>query len=86
MGKRKQSYGGYSYGDLKLNKNWSTGFLVDYAPIVDNPSQRTLSYSPYLTWNVSEFNRLRFQYSYLAIILKRTKPRKAINFFSNGRL
>ena len=65
MGKRQQSYGGYSYVDFKLNKNWSTGFLFDYAPIVDNPSQRTLSYSPYVTWNISEFNRLRFQYSYL---------------------
>ena len=50
---------------FKLNKNWSTGFLFDYAPVVDNPSQRTLSYSPYVTWNISEFNRLRFQYSLL---------------------
>ena len=65
VGKRQRSYGGYSYAELKLNRNWSTGFLVDYAPIVDNPRQRTLSYSPYLTWNLSEFNRLRFQYSYL---------------------
>ena len=65
VGKRQQSYGGYSYVDLKLTKNWSTGFLVDYAPVVENPSQRTLSYSPYLTWNLSEFNRLRLQYSYL---------------------
>ena len=47
VGKRQQSYGGYSYAELKLNKNWSTGFLFDYAPMVDNPSQRTLSYSPY---------------------------------------
>ena len=65
IAKRQQSYGGYTYGELKINKDWSTGFLFDYAPIVDNPSQRTLSYSPYVTWNLSEFNRLRFQYSYL---------------------
>jgi hypothetical protein len=65
VGKRRRSYGGYSYAELKLNKNWATGFLVDYAPVVENPSQRTLSYSPYLTWNLSEFNRLRLQYSYL---------------------
>ncbi|MGN6734921.1 MAG: hypothetical protein ACTHMB_23570, partial [Candidatus Binatia bacterium] len=62
---RSQTYGGYSYAELKLNKNWSTGFQVDYAPIVDTPAQRTMSYSPFLTWNLSEFNRLRFQYSYL---------------------
>jgi hypothetical protein len=65
VGKRRRSYGGYSYAEIKLNRSWSTGFLFDYAPIVDNPSQRTLSYSPYLTWHLSEFNRLRFQYSYL---------------------
>ena len=65
VAKRQQSYGGYTYGELKLNRNWSTGFLFDYAPIVDDPGQRTLSYSPFLTWYLSEFNRLRFQYSYL---------------------
>ena len=26
---------------------------------------KTKGYSPFLTWNLSEFNRLRFQYSYL---------------------
>ena len=65
VSQRQQSYGGYSYGELKLNKNWSTGFQFDYAPNVDSPSRRTLSYSPFVTWNLSEFNRLRFQYSYL---------------------
>jgi hypothetical protein len=65
ISKRRQSYGGYSYAELKLNKNWSTGFLVDYAPVIDTPKQRTMSYSPFITWNLSEFNRLRLQYSYL---------------------
>ena len=81
VGKRQQSYGGYSYVDLKLNKNWSTGFLFDYAPVVDNPSQRTLSYSPYVTWNISEFNRLRFQYSYLSNNFKADKAEKGNQFF-----
>ena len=81
VGKRQQSYGGYSYVDLKLNKNWSTGFLFDYAPVVENPSQRTLSYSPYLTWNISEFNRLRFQYSYLSNNFKADKAEKGNQFF-----
>jgi hypothetical protein len=63
--KRARSYGGYSYVETKLNKNWSTGFQVDYAPMVATPAQRTMSYTPFLTWNLSEFNRLRFQYSYL---------------------
>jgi hypothetical protein len=81
VGKRQQSYGGYSYVDFKLNKNWSTGFLLDYAPVIDNPSQRTLSYSPYVTWNISEFNRLRFQYSYLSNNFKADKADKGNQFF-----
>ena len=81
VGKRRRSYGGYSYAELKLNRSWSTGFLFDYAPIVDNPRQRTLSYSPYLTWHLSEFNRLRFQYSYLSNNFTADKAEKGNQFF-----
>jgi hypothetical protein len=81
VGKRRQSYGGYSYADLKLNKNWSTGFLLDYAPIIENPGQRTISYSPYLTWNLSEFNRLRFQYYYLSNNFHADKAEAGNQFF-----
>ena len=81
VGKRRRSYGGYTYGELKLNKNWSTGFLFDYAPVVDNPSQRTLSYGPYVTWYLSEFNRLRFQYSYLNDNFSADKAEKGNQFF-----
>jgi hypothetical protein len=81
IAKRQQSYGGYTYGELKINKDWSTGFLFDYAPIVDNPSQRTLSYSPYVTWNLSEFNRLRFQYSYLSNNFNADKALNGNQFF-----
>ena len=61
---REESYGGYSYAELKLNKSWSTGFLFDYAPSIESPGKKTKSYSPFLTWNISEFNRLRLQYTY----------------------
>jgi hypothetical protein len=81
VGERRRSYGGYSYAELKLNKNWATGFLFDYAPIVDNPSQRTLSYSPYVTWYLSEFNRLRFQYSYLKNNFSADKAEKGNQVF-----
>ena len=29
-----------AYAELKLNKNWSTGFQFDYAPIVDSPGAK----------------------------------------------
>ncbi len=63
--KRRQSYGGYSYAELKLNKNWSTGFLFDYAPSIESPGKKTLGYSPFVTWNPSEFNRLRLQFTHM---------------------
>jgi hypothetical protein len=81
VARRRRSYGGYSYGELKINRNWATGFLFDYAPIVDNPGQRTLSYSPYVTWNLSEFNRLRFQYSYLKNNFSTDKAERGNQFF-----
>jgi len=64
VGKRRRSYGGYSYAEVKLNKNWSTGFLFDYAPSVEKPGLKTIGYSPYVTWNISEFNRLRLQFTH----------------------
>jgi hypothetical protein len=64
--RRRRSFGGYSYLEAKLNKNWSAGFQVDYAPMVESPGKRTMSYSPFLTWNLSEFNRLRLEYYYLS--------------------
>jgi hypothetical protein len=79
--KRRQSYGGYSYAELKLNKNWSTGFLFDYAPSIESPGKKTIGYSPFLTWNLSEFNRLRFQYSFLDDKVRADKADSGHQFF-----
>lgn len=56
--------GGYAYAEMKLNREWSTGFLYDNAPSLASPGKKTQSYSPFVTWTLSEFNRLRFQYTY----------------------
>ena len=79
--KREQSFGGYSYAELKLNKSWSTGFLFDYAPSIESPGKKTLSYSPFLTWNLSEFNRLRFQYSFFDDKVREEKADRGNQFF-----
>jgi hypothetical protein len=79
--KRRQSYGAYSYAELKLNKSWSTGFLFDYAPSIERPSKKTLGYSPFLTWNISEFNRLRFQYSFLDDGVREDRAERGSQFF-----
>ena len=65
----------------KLNRNWSAGFLYDYAPSIDSPAKKTIGYSPYLTWNLSEFNRLRFQYSYFDDEVRAEKSERGNQFF-----
>jgi hypothetical protein len=81
FGKRRLALGGYSYGEVRLNKSWSTGFLFDYAPSLDSPGKKTLGYSPFLTWNISEFNRLRFQYSFLDDKVRADKADRGNQFF-----
>ena len=51
--------GGYVYGEAKINREWAAGFLYDNAPSLNSPGKKTIGYSPFLTWNLSEFNRLR---------------------------
>ena len=61
------SRGGYAYAEWNLNPEiqgrWSLGLLLDSAPDLESPSDRTLSLSPYISWSPSEFNRLRLQYT-----------------------
>ena len=45
------------------------------------PARRPTSYSPFLTWNLSEFNRLRFQYSYLDDKVREDKAERGNQFF-----
>ena len=78
---RRHSYGGYSYAELKLNKNWSTGFLFDYAPSIESPGKKTIGYSPFLTWNLSEFNRLRFQFTHMDDRVREDKAESGNQFF-----
>jgi hypothetical protein len=78
---RRRSVGGYSYAELKLNKSWSTGFLFDYAPSIESPAKKTIGYSPYLTWNMSEFNRLRFQFTHADDHVRADKAEGGNQFF-----
>jgi hypothetical protein len=73
--------GGYAYAELKLNREWSAGFLYDNAPILASPGKKTQSYSPFLTWTLSEFNRLRFQYTYGNDNVNESKSDSGSQFF-----
>jgi hypothetical protein len=63
-GESLESFGMYSYVAAKLQKEWTAGFLFDYVESSGTEGEETFRYSPYLTWNVSEFQLWRLQYSF----------------------
>jgi len=63
--KRRDAVGLYSYLEARLSRRFTTGFLFDYAEDIDHVTGATESYSPYLTVWLSEFQRLRLQYTRL---------------------
>ena len=79
--RRMLAVGGYAYVEAKINREWAAGFLFDNAPSLASPGTKTVSYSPFLTWNLSEFNRLRFQYSYFDDQVREEKAERGNQFF-----
>jgi hypothetical protein len=73
--------GGYAYGEAKINREWAAGFLYDNAPSLTSPGKKTIGYSPFITWSLSEFNRLRFQYSYLDDKVREERSERGHQFF-----
>ncbi len=63
--KHRNALGLYSYLEARLSRRYHTGFLFDYMQDVDRVDPSTRAYSPYLTVWLSEFHRLRFEYTYL---------------------
>jgi hypothetical protein len=73
--------GGYAYLEAKLSREWAAGFLFDHAPSIESPGKKTIGYSPFVTWNLSEFHRLRLQYSYLDDSVREDKAERGHQFF-----
>jgi hypothetical protein len=61
----KEAWGLYSYGELRLTRRFRPGFLFDFAQDLKRIADPTRAYSPYLTVWLSEFQRVRLQYTYL---------------------
>jgi hypothetical protein len=58
------SYGMYSYLTYKWSREWSAGFLFEWMEDSWNNADRTVAYSPYITWALSHWNQLRLQYTH----------------------
>lgn len=78
---RVHAVGGYAFAEARLTRQWAAGFLYDNAPSLESPGRKTHSYSPFVTWNLSEFNRLRLQYSYLADRVREERSERGHQFF-----
>jgi hypothetical protein len=63
--KRRDATGLYTYLEARLSQRYYPGFLFDYAQDIDHVVGPTLAYSPYLTLWLSEFQRVRLQYTRL---------------------
>lgn len=63
--KQRDAVGLYSYVEARLTRRFFPGFLFEYAQDTAGVEPSTRAYSPYLTVWASEFQRLRFQYTYL---------------------
>jgi len=66
---RNRSFGGYAFAQYQLGLNWYTGLRGDYTEYPDDefrgPYDETWGFSPYITWYITEFLRLRFEYQHL---------------------
>ena len=58
------SLGLYSYVTYKWHRQWSAGFMFDWAQNAQNSGDVTVAYSPYITWALSHWNQLRLQYTH----------------------
>jgi hypothetical protein len=63
--RRRNAWGLYSYVELKATRRYNPGFLFDWSQDLGRDEGDTTAYSPYLTVWLSEFQRLRLQYTYL---------------------
>ncbi len=59
-----EALGGYLWCEYEWNPYWSTGLLADAYSIKDASNVAKRDYSGFLTWKISPFNWLRFQYRY----------------------
>lgn len=64
MFRRRDAFSMYSYVEARVTRRYYPGFLFDFAQDLDRIQGDTKAYSPFFTVWLSEFDRLRLQYTY----------------------
>lgn len=59
---RLRRQGGYTYAEVFLARRYSAGMRFDYSEAPDAAEDLARTYSTFVTWKPSEFQRLRFQF------------------------
>ncbi|MFI5393988.1 MAG: hypothetical protein ACHQ9S_00520 [Candidatus Binatia bacterium] len=62
--RRRDAFSMYSYAEARLTRRYYPGFLFDFAQDPNRIQGDIKAYSPYFTIWLSEFDRLRLQYTY----------------------
>ncbi len=60
---RVRSYAGFSYVQLKLGTKWRPGVMLDLTEDLDRARVVTRTYTAFLTYDLTEFQRLRLAFS-----------------------
>ena len=60
---RRAAYAGYSFVELKSGRHWRGGAMADLTEDQDRPRLLTKTFTGFLTYDVSEFQRLRATYA-----------------------
>jgi hypothetical protein len=60
---RIKAYAGYSYLEAKFDLRWRGGVMADLTEDQDNPHRLTKTFSGFLTFDVTNFQRLRASYA-----------------------
>lgn len=60
---RVRSYAGFSYVQIKLGRKWRPGVMVDLTEDLDAAKTLTRTFTGFLTYDVTEFQRLRLTFA-----------------------
>lgn len=65
---RNHSFGAYVFGQYQLNRDWYAGLRTDYSEFPNaasrGPDDYDFALSPYVTWYITEFLRVRLEYQH----------------------
>ena len=63
-GHRADSVGAYLLGQQQINRDWYTGVRLDWTEDANDANREVWGVSPYVSWYLSEFLRLRLEYQH----------------------